>query len=96
MHTVLRIFYCDRCCILKTMQFPRKGVIGGVTTVVFLWLFGFPSWSALVFGTIVFLRMGGVQYMRLVMKFLPKDLWYVYILGLYTVAIFQLTTMIDE
>ena len=79
------------------MQFPRKGVIGGVTTAVFLWLFGFPSWAALLFGTIVFLRMGGVQYMRLVMKFLPKDLWYVYILPPIHRSYFSVNhNMIDE
>ena len=59
------------------MQFPRKEVIGGVAANVFLWLFGFPPWAALLFGTMAFLGMGGLEYFRLVMKTLPKDLLYV-------------------
>ena len=57
------------------MQFPRKGVIGGVAAAVFLWLFGFPPWAALLFGTMAFLGMGGLQYIRLVVKTFPTDLW---------------------
>ena len=70
------------------MQFPLKAVIGGVAATVFLWLFGFPPWAALLFGTMAFLGMGGVQYIRLVARTLPMDLWYFNILSynmLYTV-----------
>lgn len=57
------------------MHFPRKGVVGGVAVTVSLWLFEVPPWAALLFGTMVFLRMGGIQYIRMVVKALPKDLW---------------------
>ena len=59
----------------QSMQFPRKGVLGGVAATFFLWLIGFPPWAALLFGTMAFLGMGGLKYIRLVVKILPKDLW---------------------
>lgn len=52
-----------------------KALVGGVATGSFLWLFGFPGWAAMAFGTMGFLGMGGLKFAKLVYKTFPRDLW---------------------
>ena len=57
------------------MAFPVKALLAAAVTCSLLYLVGFPGWAALAFGTLVFLKMGGLQYTKIVVKTLPRDLW---------------------
>jgi len=57
------------------MAFPTRGLVIGIIATVFLWMIGFPAWVAGLFGTMGFLGMGGLVFVKLVIKTLPTDLW---------------------
>ena len=48
------------------------GVTGGL-----LYLFGFPGWISFGICVVAFLSTGGVVYAKIVVKTLPRDLWFV-------------------
>ena len=57
------------------MAFPKMSVLSGlVTSVVFLVL-GRPVVISLIAGVLIFMATGGLQYTRMVIKYLPRDLW---------------------
>ena len=59
----------------KNMAFPTKALVTGVATGLVMRVFGVPSLVSLAFGTLTFMGMGGILYIRLVFKTLPRDLW---------------------
>ena len=57
------------------MAFPVRGLLIATVTSSLLYFAGFPVWAAVAFGTLGFLRMGGLHYTKIVVKTLPRDLW---------------------
>ena len=61
--------------MIMMMVFPSRGLAVSTVTGAFLWFIGFPIWFSVAVLILVFLKMGGLQFLRLVHKTLPNDLW---------------------
>ena len=58
------------------MSFPKLGLLAGVAAVlVAMLVLEQPLLTSLLVGSLLFMGLGGLQYTRMVIKYLPRDLW---------------------
>jgi len=57
------------------MVFPGKALVGAAAAGTFLAFAGFPKWTAGLMSLFGFLGLGGWEYIKLVYRTLPRDLW---------------------
>ena len=57
------------------MAFPTKALLTGAATGLVMRIFGVPTWFSVAFGSLTFMAMGGLLYIKLILKTLPRDLW---------------------
>ena len=58
------------------MAFPMVALLVGVGVAVVMVALGqWNGFASLCTGLVVFLILGGLQYVRMVIKYLPRDLW---------------------
>ena len=57
------------------MAFPKLALLTGIATLLVMRVLGVPSLISLALGAVIFMAMGGMQYTRVVIKYLPRDLW---------------------
>ena len=57
------------------MAFPKLALLTGIVTLLVMRILGVPSLISLALGAVIFMAMGGMQYTRVVIKYLPRDLW---------------------
>ena len=57
------------------MAFPTKALLTGAATGLVMRIFGLPTWFSVAFGSLTFMATGGLLYIKLILKTLPRDLW---------------------
>ena len=58
------------------MAFPKVALLVGVGAAVVMVALGqWNGFASLCTGLLVFLMLGGLQYAKMVVKYLPRDLW---------------------
>lgn len=57
------------------MVFPVRAAVVSTATGSFLFLIGFQAWAVILFGFLGFLIMGGLQFLKMVYRTFPRDLW---------------------
>jgi len=61
--------------VFSRMGFPLRAFYTTVAVAAFLYFIGFPLWPVALFSFLGFLGMGGLAYLKLVYRTLPRDLW---------------------
>ena len=69
-------FFCNLPIIKgrTAMVFPKKPLLYAVIGIVLLYIWGLPGWVSVGFGMVGFLVAGGLNYCKLVVRTLPRDL----------------------
>jgi hypothetical protein len=58
------------------MEFPKMALLSGVgAALVMVVGLGRPVVVSLVAGVLIFMATGGLHYTRMVIKYLPRDVW---------------------
>ena len=58
------------------MAFPKIALLSGLCAgLVMLVVLGRPTVISVATGVLLFMAMGGLQYTRMVVKYLPRDIW---------------------
>ena len=60
---------------LNIMAFPKMAVLSGLGAGLLMLVLGWSILVSLVAGVLLFMAMGGLQYTRMVIKYLPRDIW---------------------
>ena len=57
------------------MTSPKFALLAGVAAAVVAQTLGQPTITSLTVGALVFMAMGGIAYAKMVIKYLPRELW---------------------
>ena len=58
------------------MAFPKMALLSGLGAgLVMVVVLGRPIVISLAAGVLLFMAMGGLQYTRMAVKYLPRDIW---------------------